>query len=239
MMDYIDITGIAGEVVEACRVMMSTGLVVGTSGNVSRRCAPESFLITPSGVGYDSLQPNDLVEVDLKTGVCGGIQKPSTETPLRAAIYRARPDVGAIVHTHSPYAAVFAVNRTEIPPLLEEMAQLVGGECEGGSLCLSGAGRVSVGNGGRPSGQSRSTACQPRPGRSREHLRGSAHRLPGGRAVRPGVSVGETVRFASSAGRARGAVVEAGPFIELVNSTLVQIFIEQLNALKCFEGSPD
>jgi L-fuculose-phosphate aldolase len=119
--------GMAGEIVETCRVMMSTGLVVGTWGNVSRRCPPEGFQITPSGIPYHKLQPGDLVKVDLQTGSCSGRLRPSTETLLHAAIYRARPDVGAIVHTHSPYAAVFAVNRTELPPLLEEMAQLVGG----------------------------------------------------------------------------------------------------------------
>jgi L-fuculose-phosphate aldolase len=126
-MDNLDTTGMAGEIVDTCRTMMSTGLVVGTWGNVSRRCSPESFQITPSGIPYHELQPGDIVDVDLQSGDCSGNMRPSTETPLHVAIYRRRPDVGAIVHTHSPYAAVFAVNRTEIPVLLEEMAQLVGG----------------------------------------------------------------------------------------------------------------
>src|SRR5208337_3948273 len=103
-------------------------LVVGTWGNVSRRCSPESFQITPSGIPYHELQPGDMVAVDLQSGDCSGNMRPSTETPLHVAIYRRRPDVGAIVHTHSPYAAVFAVNRTEVPVLLEEIAQLVGGK---------------------------------------------------------------------------------------------------------------
>jgi L-fuculose-phosphate aldolase len=127
MMDNFDTNGMAGEIVSTCRAMMSTGLVVGTWGNVSRRCSPESFQITPSGIPYHELQSGDIVNVDLLSGNCSGNMRPSTETPLHVAIYRRRPDVGAIVHTHSPYAAVFAVNRTEIPVLLEEMAQLVGG----------------------------------------------------------------------------------------------------------------
>jgi L-fuculose-phosphate aldolase len=126
-MDNLDTTVTAGEIVATCRLMMSTGLVVGTWGNVSRRCSPDIFQITPSGVPYHELQPGDLVAVDLQSGDCNGSMRPSTETPLHVAIYRSRPDVGAIVHTHSPYAAVFAVNRIELPPLLEEMAQLVGG----------------------------------------------------------------------------------------------------------------
>jgi L-fuculose-phosphate aldolase len=123
----LDIASMAGEIVATCQVMMSTGLVAGTWGNVSRRCRPGGILITPSGVGYESLRSDDLVPVDLQDGSCGGRLKPSTETQLHLAIYLARPDVAAIVHTHSPYAAVFAVNRMELPPVLEEMAQLVGG----------------------------------------------------------------------------------------------------------------
>lgn len=117
----------AEEIVEACRVMMAAGLVVGTWGNVSRRCPPGSFLITPSGVSYTDLKPEHLTRVDLESGECSGVMRPSTEARMHAAIYRARSDVEAIVHTHSAHAAVFAVNRMEIPPLLEEMAQVVGG----------------------------------------------------------------------------------------------------------------
>jgi L-fuculose-phosphate aldolase len=127
MRDDVDTAGMAGEIAATCRVMMSAGLVVGTWGNVSRRCSPEGFLITPSGIPYHELQPGDMVAVDLQSGDCSGSLRSSTEAPLHAAIYRRRPDVEAIVHTHSPYAAVFAVNRIEIPPLLEETAQLVGG----------------------------------------------------------------------------------------------------------------
>lgn len=127
MIDGAGFSGMAGEIVETCRAMMAAGLVAGTWGNVSRRCSPESFLVTPSGVPYADLRPEDLAAVELESGNCSGVMRPSTETPMHAAIYRARPDVEAIVHTHSPRAAVFAANRMEIPPLLEEMAQLVGG----------------------------------------------------------------------------------------------------------------
>ncbi len=139
MKDNVDTAGMAGEIMDTCRVMMSTGLVVGTWGNVSRRCSTEDFLITPSGVPYNELQPGDLVVVNLQTGSCSGSLCPSTETPLHAAIYRRRPDVEAIVHTHSPYAAVFAVNRIELPPLLEEMAQLVGGSVRVAPYAASGS----------------------------------------------------------------------------------------------------
>jgi L-fuculose-phosphate aldolase len=139
MKDNVDTAGMAGEIMDTCRVMMSTGLVVGTWGNVSRRCSTEDFLITPSGVPYNELQPGDLVVVNLQTGSCSGSLCPSTETPLHAAIYRRRPDVEAIIHTHSPYAAVFAVNRIELPPLLEEIAQLVGGSVRVAPYAASGS----------------------------------------------------------------------------------------------------
>ena len=145
MMDNLDTAGMAGEIVATCRVMMSTGLVVGTWGNVSRRCSPESFQITPSGVPYNELLPEDLVTVNLQTGSCSGRLCPSTETPLHVAIYRSRPDVGAIVHTHSPYAAVFAVNRIEIPPLLEEMAQLMGGSVRVAPYAAPGSAELAEG----------------------------------------------------------------------------------------------
>jgi L-fuculose-phosphate aldolase len=144
-MENLDTTGMAGEIVATCRLMMSTGLVVGTWGNVSRRCSPESFQITPSGIPYQELRPGDMVTVDLQSGNRNGSLRPSTETPLHVAIYRSRPDVGAIVHTHSSYAAVFAVNRTEIPPLLEEMAQLVGGGVRVAPYATAGTAELAEG----------------------------------------------------------------------------------------------
>ncbi len=119
----------AREVVRAARALLRAGLVVGTWGNISVRLG-SSFLITPSGVDYLRLRPEDLVLVGPAGEKEAGLLRPSTETPLHAAIYRARPDVGAVVHTHSPYACVCAVNREAIPPLLEEAAQLLGGAVE-------------------------------------------------------------------------------------------------------------
>lgn len=144
-MEAVDTAGMAEEIVATCRVMITAGLVVGTWGNVSRRCSPGCFIITPSGVSYDELGPGDLVTVDLQAGACSGSLKPSTETPLHAAIYRARPDVASIVHTHSPHAAVFAVNRMEIPPLLEEMAQVVGGSVRVAPYAAPGSEELAAG----------------------------------------------------------------------------------------------
>jgi L-ribulose-5-phosphate 4-epimerase len=110
------------------RRMLRSGLVKGTSGNFSRRLGEGGpILVTPSGVDYDSMQPEDLVEVDLAGGTRPGSLKPSVDTQVHLAIYRARPEVGAVAHTHSPHAAVFSVLRRAIPSLLTEPAGFLGG----------------------------------------------------------------------------------------------------------------
>ena len=115
-------------VVDAVRQIKQEGLVVGTSGNVSgREPGATQFWITPSGVDYSTLSKDDLVCLDLEGRTRAGSLKPSSDALNHAAIYRARPDVGGIVHTHSTYATVFAVLRRPIPPLLIEAAGFLGG----------------------------------------------------------------------------------------------------------------
>jgi L-ribulose-5-phosphate 4-epimerase len=114
--------------VKFARQMITTGLVRGTSGNIStRQPGADEALVTPSGVDYDSMRPEDIVLVDLTGRPRFQGMKPSVDTPFHVAIYRARPDVGAVVHTHSPYAAAFSALRREIPPLITESAGYVGG----------------------------------------------------------------------------------------------------------------
>lgn len=108
--------------------MARAGLVLGTWGNVSCRVSREDLVvITPSGMPYDALQPRDIVVVDLNGTVVEGERRPSTELELHLAIYRARPDVKAIMHTHSVFASAMAVARQPVPPVVEDVAQVVGG----------------------------------------------------------------------------------------------------------------
>lgn len=86
----------------------------GTAGNVSAR-TPEGFLITPSGVPYDQLAPGLLVEMSLDGQVISGQLDPSSEWRLHRDIFATRPEVGAILHVHSPYATALACGRREIP----------------------------------------------------------------------------------------------------------------------------
>lgn len=91
------------QVAAAAREMARRGLARGSSGNVSRRWGV-GMLITPSSVVYRHLRPGQIMAVDLDGGVRSGSGIPSSEWRMHAAIYRARPDVRAIVHTHSPWA---------------------------------------------------------------------------------------------------------------------------------------
>lgn len=129
-----------GEIIETGKALLREGLVLGTWGNISTRLiSREGFLITPSGIPYSALNPEDIVLVDDDGRKIGGRRRPSSETLLHAAIYRRRPDVCSIIHTHSPYASVFAVNRREIPPILEEMAQILNGGVRVAAYALPGA----------------------------------------------------------------------------------------------------
>jgi L-fuculose-phosphate aldolase len=85
-------------------------------------------VITPSGVEYDALYEGVMPVVDLQSGArVQGRFKQSSETPTHLSIYRARPDVFGVVHTHSIQASTFAVLREGIPPLVEDIAQVQGG----------------------------------------------------------------------------------------------------------------
>lgn len=91
------------------------GLNQGTSGNVSARLG-DGMLITPSGVPYDALRPEDLVPVDAH-GHWPARQKPSSEWHFHRAILQARPELNAVVHVHSIYASVIAIQGRDIPAL--------------------------------------------------------------------------------------------------------------------------
>ncbi len=95
------------------RQTVSQGLNKGASGNVSVRLG-EGFLITPSGLPNDTLQPDQMVVVDM-AGQSSGSLKPSSEWRIHRDIYRARPEVDAVVHAHSLHAVSLACLRRDIP----------------------------------------------------------------------------------------------------------------------------
>ncbi|GAV25093.1 aldolase [Carboxydothermus islandicus] len=126
------------ELLAAAREVVLEGLVVSPWGNLSLRTGDTSFLITPSGVDYKTMNLEDLVEVGLDGSIKQGKLKPSSEYQLHLEIYKARRDIRAIVHTHSPYASAFAVARKRLPAVIEDLAQIVGGDVEVAEYALPG-----------------------------------------------------------------------------------------------------
>jgi L-fuculose-phosphate aldolase len=127
-------------VVEAGLKMISSHLVVGTWGNISARVPGEDLVaITPSGVDYESIEPQDIVVLDLNGDVVDGTKKPSIEYHLHLAVYRARADVNAIVHTHSEYCTAMAIARKPIPGAAEDCVQIVGGDVRVSEYKLPGS----------------------------------------------------------------------------------------------------
>ena len=112
-------------------------LVAWTGGNVSAR-DPESGLVVikPSGVLYEELRPEDHVVLNLDGDTVEGSLKPSSDTASHLYIYRHRPDVNGVVHTHSPYATAFAAVGRSIPVYLTAIADEFGGPvpCAGFAL---------------------------------------------------------------------------------------------------------
>jgi L-ribulose-5-phosphate 4-epimerase len=102
-------------------------LVTWTSGNLSGRDPETGYVvIKPSGVRYEDLAPELMVVVDLEGQVIEGDLKPSSDTASHLYIYRHRPDVGGVVHTHSPYATAFAAVGQPIPVCLTAIADEFG-----------------------------------------------------------------------------------------------------------------
>jgi L-ribulose-5-phosphate 4-epimerase len=113
------------------------GLVIWTGGNLSARDAETGYVvIKPSGVRYEHLRPEHLVVIDLDGTVIEGHLKPSSDTASHLYIYRHRPDVHGIVHTHSRYATAFAALGKSIPVCLTAIADEFGGAipCAGFAL---------------------------------------------------------------------------------------------------------
>lgn len=104
-------------IIKQCIAMNASGLNYGTAGNISARCG-DKMLITPSATPYDTLEPDDIAALPLDRGHEGrsGPLEPSVEWRFHLDIMRERPDVGAVVHTHSPFATILAIARRDIPP---------------------------------------------------------------------------------------------------------------------------
>ncbi|MEM3714706.1 MAG: class II aldolase/adducin family protein [Nitrososphaeria archaeon] len=111
--------GLRERLAKVAHLIWDDGLVTGTSGNISMRVPGTSrCIIKPSGFRMCELKPEDFIVVDIYTReVLEGEHKPSIETPFHTTMYRIRPDVGGVVHTHSHFATVFGIAGIELVPM--------------------------------------------------------------------------------------------------------------------------
>ena len=103
-------------VVRAGHMLQERGLVERTWGNISARISESRFVITPSGLAYEDLRPEQLALYDLSDGSWQGPCKPSSEKGIHADAYRLRPDISFVIHTHQDMASVYGVAGRELAP---------------------------------------------------------------------------------------------------------------------------
>ena len=127
------------DVADLHRELTRYGLVVWTAGNVSAR-VPDAdlMLIKPSGVRYDDLTAATMVVTDLHGTLVEGHHEPSSDTAAAGYVYRHMPQVGGVVHTHSPYACAWAARHEPIPCVLTMIADEFGGDIPLGPFALIG-----------------------------------------------------------------------------------------------------
>lgn len=118
--------------------LVATGLVQGTWGNLSIRLDDTYMLVTPSGLDYTRLTAADMVKVNINTLEYEGNLKPTSEKGLHAEVYIQRPDVGAVIHTHSKYCCVFAAAERPMRINDPEMQKIFGTQVELAAYALPG-----------------------------------------------------------------------------------------------------
>jgi L-fuculose-phosphate aldolase len=119
-------TNIRERVCETAKWMLSSGLTQETFGNVSSRAGKEKIAITPSAIRYPKLTPSDIALIDLDGNIIESDHAVSTETPIHLRVYQERNDAEAILHTHSPFATVFACLGEPIRPYHNTLAHAGG-----------------------------------------------------------------------------------------------------------------
>lgn len=115
---------VRAELVACGRKLLGRGLLSQTEGNLSVRAGGGAIYITPSSIAYDEIEASDIVVVNSGGAVEHGTRSASSETPLHCLVYRQRPDVKAIVHTHSPFATTLSILGLAIPAVHYMIAAL-------------------------------------------------------------------------------------------------------------------
>lgn len=130
------------ELIAAAQAMRPAGLNRGTAGNLSVRDG-DGFLITPTGMAYDALLPDDIPRLALD-GTSAGKRKPSSEWRFHRDLYASRPEVGAVLHAHSPFAVSLACLRVDIPPFHYMIARFGGDTVRCADYAIFGSAELST-----------------------------------------------------------------------------------------------
>jgi L-fuculose-phosphate aldolase len=133
----------ATRVLATARAMNASGINRGSAGNVSARCAG-GFIITPTGMAYDDCTAADMVKVGADgTASAATPRKPSSEWRFHRDIYAARPDAGAVVHTHSPFATALACQEMGVPAFHYMVARFGGADVRCAAYATFGSQELS------------------------------------------------------------------------------------------------
>ncbi len=137
--------GLREQVLQTSLRLLEDGVIHGSQGNVSAIDRERGLVaITPSSIPYTELSPEDICVVDEDRKVREGKRKPTSEIALHLAFYKRRADVGAVVHTHPPYATAFGVIGSEpLPIVLVEAAMWLGGPVPVAPYARPGSDRVA------------------------------------------------------------------------------------------------
>lgn len=127
------------QVLEKAKQMLLDGLAFGAGGNISAFDRESGLVaITPSAIEYKHMQIEDIVILDVQGKIVEGSWKPTSETPMHTIFYREREDVNAVVHSHAPYASVFAIIDEPIPLVVTEAALCIGAPVKVAPYCRPG-----------------------------------------------------------------------------------------------------
>ncbi|KAA3636233.1 MAG: class II aldolase/adducin family protein [Calditrichaeota bacterium] len=116
------------ELCDIGKLLYKSGMLAGSDGNISAKLDDDRIMVTPSGAAKGRMNPDDLVIVDQNGKHLQGVQKASSELLMHLEVYKNRPDIGACVHSHAPYATSFAVAGIELAgDILPEVVLFIGG----------------------------------------------------------------------------------------------------------------
>ena len=131
------------QIVQTAQELVSKGYLMATGGNISMRIlGQKAFAVTPSNFDYMKMVPDDICILNFEQEMLEGKLKPSVEAAMHAAIYQARGDVNAIIHTHQVYASALTLIKAPIPSLFDEQARFLGRSVDIISYAPSGTGML-------------------------------------------------------------------------------------------------